>query len=311
MDSKTFDKFARAIKKTKIKSCLIMREDRLVFEYYKNRKIENNPQKINSCTKSILSILIGIALDKGYIKSIAEPVCSFFPELTNILDDPRKRDITIEDLLTMSAGFEWPEFGEWNYSTPMLFSSDMIKYVFERNLEHNRGEKMNYNSGCSHVLTAILQKTTGMKAIEFAHLHLFKPLGITNVHWYEDNKGINRGADGLTMTTVDMLKIGTLCLRQGIWKNTRIVSSDWLEKSTQPYYFTYESIGHYAYHWWVRHLNMNNTEASGTEMIFALGFGGQYICIIPSLDMVIAITSDMYEDSLKPLRILEECLNNL
>jgi CubicO group peptidase (beta-lactamase class C family) len=311
MNSKILDEFARSIKKAKIKSCLIMREDRLVFEYYKNRKIENNPQKINSCTKSILSILIGIALDKGYIKSIAEPVCSFFPELMNILDDPRKRHITIEDLLTMSAGFEWPEFGEWNYSTPMLFSSDMIKYVFERNLENDRGEKMNYNSGCSHVLTAILQKTTGMKAIEFANLHLFQPLGITNVQWYEDSKGINRGGDGLTMTTVDMLKMGTLYLQEGNWKNKRIVSSDWLRKSTQPYYLTYEAIGYYAYHWWVRNLNINNAEVSCTEMIFALGFGGQYICIIPGLSMVIAITSDMYEDSLKPLRILEEYLVHL
>ncbi|WP_427051614.1 serine hydrolase domain-containing protein [Paenibacillus sp. TC-CSREp1] len=311
MNSKILDEFARSIKKAKIKSCLIMREDRLVFEYYKNRKIENNPQKINSCTKSILSILIGIALDKGYIKSIAEPVSSFFPELMNILDDPRKRHITIEDLLTMSAGFEWPEFGEWNYSTPMVFSSDIIKFVFERNLENDRGEKMNYNSGCSHVLTAILQKTTGMKAIEFANLHLFKPLGITNVQWYEDSKGINRGGDGLTMTTVDMLKMGTLYLQEGNWKNKSIVSSDWLRKSTQPYYLTYESIGYYAYHWWVRNLNINNAEVSSTEMIFALGFGGQYICIIPGLSMVIAITSDMYEDSLKPLRILEECLVHL
>ncbi|GGH60287.1 6-aminohexanoate-dimer hydrolase [Paenibacillus silvae] len=311
MDLKILDEFARSIKKAKIKSCLIMREDRLVFEYYKNRKIENNPQKINSCTKSILSILIGIAVDKGYIKSISEPVINFFPELMNILDDPRKRHITIEDLLTMSAGFEWPEFGEWNYSTPMVFSSDVIKYVFERNLENDRGEKMNYNSGCSHVLTAILQKTTGMKAIEFANLHLFKPLGITNVRWYEDSKGINRGGDGLTMTTVDMLKMGTLYLQEGNWKNKRIVSSDWLRKSTQPYYLTYEAIGYYAYHWWVRNLNINNAEVSSTEMIFALGFGGQYICIIPVLSMVIAITSDMYEDSLKPLRLLEECLVHL
>ncbi|WP_199624843.1 serine hydrolase domain-containing protein [Paenibacillus alkalitolerans] len=310
MNSNIPNEFERAIKKVKIKSCLIMREDSLVFEYYKNRKIEINPQKINSCTKSILSILIGIALDKGYIKSISEPVCSYFPEI-NRLEDTRKRYITIEDLLTMSAGFDWPEFGEWNCFAPMVFSSDIVKYVFERDLQDNRGVKMNYNSGCSHVLTAILQKTTGMKAIEFANLHLFRPLGITKTNWFEDSKGINRGADGLTMTTIDMLKIGTLFLHEGDWKNSRIVSSDWLKKSTQPYYLTYESIGYYAYHWWVRNLNMNTAETSRTEMIFALGFGGQYICVIPRLSMVIAITSEIYEDSLKPLRILEEFLINL
>ncbi|GAF07851.1 serine hydrolase domain-containing protein [Paenibacillus pini] len=288
-----------------------MSEDRLFFQYYKNRKVEMNPQKINSCTKSILSILIGIALDKGYIKSISEPVSSFFPELINKLADTRKQYITIEDLLTMSAGFDWPEFGEWNFFAPMVFSSDIVKYVFERDLQDSRGVKMNYNSGCSHVLTAILQKTTGMKAIEFANIHLFKPLEITNTNWFEDNKGINRGADGLTMSTVDMLKIGTLILQEGNWKNSRIVSSAWLKKSTQPYYLTYESTGYYAYHWWVRNLNMKTEEINRTEMIFALGFGGQYICIIPRLKMVIAITSEIYEDSLKPLRIIEEFLINV
>ncbi|GAB6989084.1 serine hydrolase domain-containing protein [Paenibacillus pini] len=311
MNPNILNEFERAIKKVKIKSCLIMSEDRLFFQYYKNRKVEMNPQKINSCTKSILSILIGIALDKGYIKSISEPVSSFFPELINKLADTRKQYITIEDLLTMSAGFDWPEFGEWNFFAPMVFSSDIVKYVFERDLQDSRGVKMNYNSGCSHVLTAILQKTTGMKAIEFANIHLFKPLEITNTNWFEDNKGINRGADGLTMSTVDMLKIGTLILQEGNWKNSRIVSSAWLKKSTQPYYLTYESTGYYAYHWWVRNLNMKTEEINRTEMIFALGFGGQYICIIPRLKMVIAITSEIYEDSLKPLRIIEEFLINV
>ncbi|NGZ76682.1 serine hydrolase domain-containing protein [Saccharibacillus alkalitolerans] len=139
-----------------------MKDDRLVFEYYKNRKIERGPQKINSCTKSILSILIGS------------------------LDAPRKRDITIEDLLTMSAGFDWPEFGEWNFFAPMVFSPNIVKFVFDRELRHDPGEKMNYNSGCSQVLTAILQKATGMKAVDFANLHLFQPLGIMNARWYED-----------------------------------------------------------------------------------------------------------------------------
>ncbi|KOR90305.1 hypothetical protein AM231_15010 [Paenibacillus solani] len=308
MDSIILHEFERAIKKVKIKSCLIMSEDRLIFQYYKNKKVEMNPQKVNSCTKSILSILIGIALDKGFIKSISEPVSSYFPEQINKQTDVRKRHITIEDLLTMSAGFDWPEFGEWNYFAPMVFSSDIVNYVFERDLQDNRGEKMNYNSGCSHVLTAILQKATGMKAIEFANIHLFKPLGITKTNWFEDSKGINRGADGLNMCTVDMLKIGALILHEGKWKNIRIVSSEWLKKSTQPYYLTYESIGYYAYHWWVRNLKINREENSNTEMIFALGFGGQYICIVPQLHMAIAIASELYEDSLKPLRILEEFL---
>lgn len=311
MNLNMLNDFEQQLKKANIKSCLMIREEHLILEYYKNKKVKANPQKINSCTKSILSILIGIAIDKGYIKSISEPVSCYFPELIHNLVDPRKRSITIEDLLTMSAGFDWPEFGEWNYFAPMVFSSDIVKYVFERELKDNPGDKMNYNSGCSHVLTAILQKATGMKASEFANLHLFRPLEITNTNWYEDSKGINRGADGLTMSTNDMLKIGTLILHEGVWNNKCVVSADWLKKSTQPYYLTYESIGHYAYHWWVRELNTKNDEMSRTELIFALGYGGQYICVVPKLRMVIAITSELYEDSMKPLRILEKLIVNI
>lgn len=297
MENINFDELKKAIQKVKIKSFIITRDGKMIFEYYKNNKIRRNAQKINSCTKSIVSILIGIAIDKGYIKSIKEPVSSYFPELINEQADTRKRNINIEHLLTMSAGFDWPEFGEWNYFAPMVFSSNIVKYVFDRDLVGDPGERMNYNSGCSHVLTAILQKATGMKAIEFASTYLFKPLGISEFNWFEDNNGIIRGADGLRLTTTDMIKVGQLYMNNGVWNNRQIVSSEWIEQSIRPYYMTYEHIGQYAYHWWVRQDN---------QIVFGLGYGGQYICMIPKDNMVIAITSEIYEDSIKPLNIIEE-----
>lgn len=289
----------RAINKVKIKSWLVFQDEQLSYEYYKNRKIQNNPQKINSCTKSILSILIGIAIDKGFIHSTSDRIIDYFPKLLARQEDIRKNELTIEHLLTMSAGFDWPEFGEWNYFAPMVYSPDIVRYVIDRELKDEPGDKMNYNSGCSHVLTAILQEATGLKAVDFANDYLFKFLGITRFDWIEDNKGINRGADGLRLTPIDMAKIGLLYLNKGTWKSKCLVSSDWVTKSTHPYFLTYEYIGAYGYHWWVRKYYQY-------EMYFALGYGGQYICIVPELKMVISITSEIYEDTIKPLLLIEE-----
>lgn len=289
----------REISKVKIKSWLVFQDGQLTFEYYKNRKIQNNPQKVNSCTKSILSILIGIAIDKGFIHSTSERIIDYFPRLVGRQEDPRKKELTIEHLLTMTAGFDWPEFGEWNYFAPMAYSTDIVRFVIDRELKDKPGDKMNYNSGCSHVLTAILQEATGLKAVEFANKYLFRPLEITNFDWLEDNKGINHGANGLRLTPMDLAKIGLLYLHKGTWESKCLVSADWVMKSTQPYFSTYEYIGAYGYHWWVKKYDQ-------FQMFFALGYGGQYICIVPELNMVISITSEIYEDTIKPLLLLEE-----
>ncbi|NDI35442.1 serine hydrolase domain-containing protein [Chengkuizengella sediminis] len=204
------------------------------------------------------------------------------------------------------AGFDWPEFGEWNSFAPMVYSNDIVKYVIDRDLVDDPGMKMNYNSGCSHILTAILQQSTGLKASAFAEKYLFHPLGI-KYHWYEDNKGVNRGADGLRLTPYDMVKFGQLYLQEGVWNSRQVVPVEWIKKSTEPYYLTYKSIGHYSYHWWLRTINPNNSElSSDNRLLFALGYGGQYICIIPKFNTVVVFTSEMYNDSLKPLEYIEK-----
>lgn len=146
MDTFITEGLERAIKKLKIKSWSVFVDGCISFEFYKNRKIQRNPQKNNSCTKSVLSTLIGISIDKGFINDTTETINDYFPNLLERQDDTRKHQITIEHLLTMSVGFDWPEFGEWNYFAPMVYSPDIVRFVIDRELKDEPGNRMNYNS---------------------------------------------------------------------------------------------------------------------------------------------------------------------
>ncbi|MDP5274259.1 serine hydrolase domain-containing protein [Chengkuizengella axinellae] len=296
----------KAIKKVKIKSCVMIKDGSMIYEYHKNRKVRDNLQKVNSCTKSIVSALIGIAIQEGYISSLDETLEHYFPKIINKQTDKRKKEITIEHLLTMTAGFDWPEFGEWDSFAPMVYSNDIVKFVIDRPLIDEPGIKMNYNSGCSHLLTAILQIATGLKVSIFAEKYLFDPLEM-KYHWFEDNKGINHGADGLRLTPYDMAKFGQLYLQKGMWNAKQLIPEQWIKRSTEPKYLTYDFIGHYSYHWWVKNIESDNSHLSAdNRFFFALGHGGQYICIIPHANAVVVFTSDMYNDSLKPLEYIEK-----
>ncbi|OBZ14367.1 hypothetical protein A8L34_10500 [Bacillus sp. FJAT-27264] len=305
MDQEYLDKLDKAVKKTQVKSCLVLKEGALVYQYYKNNKIRDNLQRTNSCTKSIISILIGIAIEKGFIPSVHMTLENYFPKILDKQVDTRKKDITIEHLLQMSVGLDWPEFGEWNYMPPM-FVHDIVKFVFDRPLVDDPGSRMNYNSGCSHVLSAILTQATGMKTSAFAEQYLFGPLGIEDYHWFEDAKGISYGSDGLRLLPNDLAKVGQLYLQEGMWKGKQIVSEEWVRESTEPRLLTYDYIGHYASHWWVAQLDPGQQDFSmNNRMIFAMGRSGQFIIVIPSLQTVIVFTSTL-ENTIKPLAFVRD-----
>ncbi|MFT4417269.1 serine hydrolase domain-containing protein [Fredinandcohnia humi] len=300
----------KALKKEKVNTCLITQNSKYVFEYYKNKKQKDKVHKINSCTKSIVSILIGIALDKNYLKSLDEPLYYFFPNTLNEQSDKRKLSLTIRHLITMTDGLDFPEFGEWNCFSPMVYHHDIVKFVIDRPLINEPGTHMNYNSGCTHILSAILQQVTNMRTEEFASKYLFTPLGIKEYRWYLDKKNINKGADGLVLKPEDMQKVGQLILNKGCYNNKRIVSEEWILQSASPYLKTYDYIGYYGMHWWVNRLNEEKDFTEDNLFYFALGFGGQYIIIIPTQELVITVTSDIYEDSLRPMRIIRQFLLN-
>ncbi|MBS4216782.1 serine hydrolase [Bacillus sp. FJAT-49711] len=295
--SKVLSILEKEIKKEKIGSCLIHHRGKAIFQYYKNRKMDNKLHKINSVTKSIVSILIGIAIDEGLIKNVQTPIVTYFPNL-----EETKKLITIEHLLTMTPGFKWEEFGDWGGRPfPMINSHNWVQFVLDKELTTAPGEKMAYNSGCSHLLSAIIQKVSGTTLEKYAFEKLFKPLAINEYRLHQDSKGIGIGGFGLSLKSEDLLKIGLLMLQKGIWENKQIVSKEWVEASTSKKYEGYDWIGSYAYHWWVL-----EDERLSFPTYFAMGYGGNYIIINPAFEFVMVFTSELYNHTLLPMDLFKK-----
>lgn len=201
--------------------------------------------------------------------------------------------MTLDDVLTMRSGLDWQE-GDAVYNS-MYRSQDWIKFVLDKPVVVAPGSQFNYCSGCSHLLSAAIQQTTGMKTRDFAEQFLFKPLGITNVVWETDRAGIPIGGWGLQLTPRDMAKLGYLFLRNGQWDGQQIVSPGWVKNATQKLTETDGDMG-YGYQWWTY------PSLSGYT---ALGRYGQTIFVIPESDLVIVTTAQM-DDHDPIFKLIEE-----
>jgi CubicO group peptidase (beta-lactamase class C family) len=269
-----------------ITSVLIVRHGSLVMEAYPQRYAGPDvKRKLYSATKSFISALIGIAIQEGFLESVDQKVIDFFPERTIKNLDARKRDITIEHLLTMTPGYQW-DMGD---GSRMRDSQDPVQYVLDKPMVAAPGTVYNYGDGASHLLSAILTWVTGRTTLEFAQQYLFTPLGITDVSW-ESKAGVNFGGSGLYLTPRDMAKFGYLYLNEGRWGNEQIVSADWVDLSTRTYIrgegYIAEAeayIDGYGYQWWT-------VPESG--VFYASGMNEQRIYVIPELDMVVVFTAN-------------------
>ncbi|QTD42052.1 serine hydrolase [Sporosarcina sp. Te-1] len=285
--------FEKVIKKDKIDSVLVQKNNTVIFEYFRNNKMKEKQHKIYSVTKSVLSALIGIAIDKGYIENVNTPIYNYFPEIKN---DKEKQEITIKHLLTMTSGLHWPG------NSGMIPSKNWVDFVLQQDMDHPPGKEMVYSCGSSQLLSAILQKSTGVSIETFAKKHLFIPLGITDYKWNRDAQGIAIGGFGLTIKSADMLKIGSLYLQNGVWKTKQIVPSHWVEESTTPKVKIDDHYS-YGYHWW----NITFDNQIG-RIYSAIGREGQYIIVAPEDQLVTVITSSFKEDSRRPLQYFAEYL---
>ena len=180
-----FSQLEKNLKKDKINSCIIYQRGSVLYQYYRNNKMKEKLHKVNSVTKSVLSILIGIAIDQGKLAGVEQKISDFFPNI-----EESKRDITIEHLLTMTPGYDWPEFSSWQgRPMPMINSRDWVKFILERKMDEKPGQNMYYNSGASHLLSAILQQVNNNDTKGFVEKYLFNPIRIRQYEWHTDSKG--------------------------------------------------------------------------------------------------------------------------
>ena len=260
-------------------SLLVIHNGYLVFEQYYGTYQQDTRHELYSCTKSFVSTLVGIALDQGRIANTALPVLSFFTGRTFANLDPQKKAMTLEDLLTMRSGLDWVE-GDPTYQA-MYRSRDWVQYVLDKPMVQAPGSEFLYCSGCTHVLSAVIQQTTGMNTLDFAKQNLFAPLGITNLRWDTDSAGTPIGGWGLQITPRDMAKLGYLYLRGGQWDGQQIVSTAWVENATRRHTTTDGDLG-YGLQWWTY---------PSLEGYTALGRYGQTIFVIPWADLVVVTTA--------------------
>lgn len=266
---------------------VIVKDGVIVDEYYKDGYDQNSVFSLQSTSKSVTSALIGIAIDKGYIPSVNEPISTYFPQ---ILDSGSeyKSQITIWNLLTHTTGLNASDTANWS---EWLASDNWVDYVLERPATSRPGTVFSYFTGNTHLLSAILQQATGKTAYEFGKEYLFDPLDMDSVQCSTDPQGISDGGNGFAMNVYDMAKLGELYLNNGNWNGEQIISEQWINDSTTLQFDRSSGSADYGYQWWVRTFGENAYPA-----YFAQGHYGQYIFVVPDLDLVVAITSH-YEGS--------------
>ena len=271
-----------------IDSVVVVRNGYIVFEEYPGGRYSKSMiHIIHSTTKSVISALIGIAIEEGYIDGIDQKMVDLFPERSIANLDSRKESITLEHMLTMTAGMEWDEW-RYAYSDPQnhyiqsINSSDPVQYILDLPMATDPGEVWNYNGGTSDLLSALITKITGQDTLLFAREFLFDPLGVPVLAWNRINQGIRMGGGGLYLTPRDMAKFGYLYLHNGTWDGKQVVPADFVAESVKTQSFFSESSGYGYQSWWT---------LPQQGVYYAAGSDGQRIYVVPALDMVVVFTS--------------------
>jgi CubicO group peptidase (beta-lactamase class C family) len=265
----------------RLRSLLISIDGELIDERYFHGARSSDSANLKSASKSIISTLIGIALDRGQLKSTRDPIAEFFPEHLGAEADASKKRITIEDLLTMRSGLETTSnvnYGKW------VTSGNWVRHVLTRAVIDEPGGSMIYSTGNSHLLSAILTKATKMSTFEFARRYLAEPLGIAIRPWIRDPQGIYLGGNDMHITPRAMLKYGELYLNRGRLQERQIVSAKWVEDSLKPRTKSNWSGRDYGYGWWIDTLGGQTTH-------YAWGHGGQFIFTVPGLKLVVVTSA--------------------
>ena len=265
----------------RLRSLLVSHKGSLILERYYHGARASQPANIKSASKSVIAALVGMAISKGLIKSVDQPIAEYFPELAK---DPerKKREITIGDLLTMRSGLESTsgrEYGAW------VRSKNWVRYVLAKPLTDEPGTRVEYSTGTSNLLSALLTKATKMSTWQFAQQELAKPLGFTLAHWPRDPQGIYFGGNEMLMTPRQMVRFGELYENNGRIGDRQLIPKFWVDKASVGVGRSrWGSDREYGSGFWIR-------EFAGHTSYYAWGYGGQFIFIVPDLDLVVVTTS--------------------
>ncbi len=254
--------------------------------YYRRGELHT----MQSVTKTVLSMTIGVALARGEFPDLDTPVLKFFEKRNVAHLDARKRGITIRQLLTMTAGIAWREDIAFddpaNSAHAMEASFDWAQYTIDQPMQYEPGTVFHYSSGASQLLADVFERATGRDVEEYAARHLFAPLGIDQFYWKRTPTGQTNTEGGLYLRPRDLAKLGLLFLRNGVWDGRRLVSPEWVKASVAPAATASETMGvKYGYLWWL----FPYADRSRLAWV-ALGWGGQILIVVPEQDLVAVFT---------------------
>ncbi|MGH1479501.1 MAG: serine hydrolase domain-containing protein [Geminicoccales bacterium] len=286
-------------------SVLVARHGKLVVEQYYEGQDERWGSSLGevvfgptlkhdmrSISKSIVGILYGIALDEGKVPAPDQPLLDQFPAFQDLAGDPIRQRMTVEHALTMTLGTEWDETLPYsdarNSEIAMELADDRYRFILDRTMVSEPGERWVYNGGTTAILAHLIAKGTGTPLLEFARERLFHPLRITDVEWVEGSNGEPAAASGLRLRPRDLAKIGQLVLNQGRLQDRQLVPSHWLAASFENSVAAEDDL-EYGYQWW-----LGRGRSDGRRWIAGFGNGGQRLIVIPNLDLVVVVMAGNY-----------------
>ena len=297
-----------------IHSLLIARHGKLVLEEYFYDQHKDLPHPLRSANKSLTSALIGIALDEGLIRSVDDPIVSYFPEIRHSPRwDTAKEAITIRHLLTMSGGLDandWDRDSPGNEERLYALEESWTQFYLDLPQVHPPGEVYAYSTGGEMVLRDLITRVSGISLQEYAASRLLAPLGITSTAWHRYAYGRDDLPVRLDLTSREMLKLGQVYLDDGIWNGRAVISPAWVRESTAlSQTVPDKGLGDpgYGYLWWKHHFEV---DAQPVDSYAAQGSGGQFIFVVPAVDMVVVFTQGNYQSRRRtnPLRLMREVI---
>ncbi len=276
--------YERAAELPALHTLLIARHGAVQAEWHFGGPGPDAPANVKSVSKSILSALVGIAIEEGHLRAADQPIAPFFEEYLGPDADPRKRQITIGHLLSMQSGLErtsGPNYGRW------VTRDNWVRYALSRPMEADPGTERFYSTGNSHLLSAILTKATGQSTWAYARDRLAEPLGAPLPRWTTDPQGIYFGGNDMLVAPRALLRFGELYRNAGRLDGRQIVPEWWVYTSIEPRARSRWSGDGYGYGWFTR-------EVRGYDVFYGWGYGGQYVIVVPCLELTVVATSDPY-----------------